>query len=145
MGLSDAVSSMTMTPYHSGLPIDAIPPVDMPDSKREPLLMAYRRFLGMLNWLSISTHPDLTTAHSLLAIATTAPTQGHLDAIHYVGWYIKATADYGISFSSSSNDNLESFIIFPLPDHNSSIPVPTAFADANWVPQDASVPSPKNI
>ena len=145
MGLSDAVSSTTMTPYRSGLPIDAIPPVDMSDSEREPLLTAYRQFLGMLNWLSISTRPDLTTAHSLLAIATAAPTQGHLNAIRYVGRYIKATADYGISFSSSPNNNLEGFITFPLPDHNSSIPIPSAFADANWGPQDASVPSPKNI
>ena len=85
MGLSVAVSSTTITPYHSGLPIDATPPVNMSDSEREPLLTAYRQFLGMLNWLSISTHPDLTTAHSLLAIATAAPTQGHLDAICYVG------------------------------------------------------------
>ena len=100
----------------------------------------------MLNWLSISTCPDLTTAHSLLAITTAALTQGHLDAIQYVGCYIKATADYGIFFSSSFNDNLESFITFPfLPDHNSSSPIPAAFADANWGPQDASVPSPKNI
>ena len=34
MGLSDAVSSTTMTPYHSGLPINAIPPIDiMSESK----------------------------------------------------------------------------------------------------------------
>ena len=145
MGLSDAVTSLTMTPYHSSLPIDAISLVNMSDSEREPLLTAYRQFLSMLNWLSISTCLDLTTAHSLLAIATAAPTQGHLNAIHYISRYIKATADYGISFSSSSNNNLESFITFPLPDDNSPTSIPTAFTDANWGPQDASDPSPKNI
>jgi hypothetical protein len=70
----------------------------------------------MLNWLTISTRPDLMTVHSLLVIATTKPTQGHLDAIRYVGQYIKATADYGISFSSMANDSLESFLTFPLDD-----------------------------
>ena len=145
MGLSDAISSMTTTPYCSHLPIDAIPPVDMPNSKQEPLLTAYHQFLSMPNWLSLSTHPDLTTAHSLLAITTAAPTQGHLNAICYIGQYIKATADYVISFSSSSNDNLKNFITFPLPDHNSSTFIPTAFTDANWGPQDASASSPKNI
>jgi hypothetical protein len=59
----------------------------------------------MLNWLTISARPDLMTAHSLLAIATAKPTQGHLDAIHYIGRYIKATADYGISFSSKNNES----------------------------------------
>ena len=99
----------------------------------------------MLNWLSISTHPDLTTAHSLLAITNAALTQGHLNAIQYVGCYIKATADYRISFSSRSNNNLENFFTFPLPGHYSSSPIPAAFTDANWGPQDASIPLLKNI
>jgi len=143
MGLSDSVSSPTMTPYRSGLPIDCIPPVDMSDSERAPLLTLYRRFLGMLNWLTISTRPDLMTVHSLLAIATTKPTQGHLDAIRYVGRYIKATADYGISFSSNANDSLESFLTFPLDDSIPNVLKPTAFTDSNWGPQDASVPTYK--
>jgi hypothetical protein len=47
--------------------------------------------------------------------------------------------DYGISFSSRSNDTLEAFIKFPLNDINN--PTPTAFADTNWGLQDASTPS----
>jgi hypothetical protein len=144
MGLLDAVTSPTMTPYRSGLPVDCIPPVDMSDTERAPLLKQYRRFLGMLNWLAVSTRPDLTTIQSLLAIATTQPTQGHLDAIRYAGRYIKATADYGISFSSSANESLESFITFPLDDSDPFAPRPKAFTDSNWGPQDASVPSIKN-
>ena len=99
----------------------------------------------MLNWLTISTCPDLMTAHSLLTIATAKPTQGHLDAICYVGRYIKATADYGITFSSNTNDSLEGFITFPLDDTEPTKPAPSAFTDANWGPQDASVPSLKNL
>ena len=148
MGLSDAATSPTMTPYQSGLPIiaDAIPPVNMPDSECASLLSAYHCYLGMLNWLTISTCPDLRmTAHSLLAIATAKPMQGHLDAIHYIGRYIKVTADYGISFSSCKNNSLESFITFPLNDTKPTRPTPAAFINTNWGPQDASVPSPKNL
>jgi hypothetical protein len=95
--------------------------------------------LGMLNWLAISTRPDLTTIQSLLAQHTVSPTQQHLDASRYVGRYLKATADYGISFSSKANSSLEGFIHFPLETTS-----PTSFADANWGPQDASTPSLKN-
>jgi hypothetical protein len=52
--------------------------------------------------------------------------------------------DYGISFSSQSNESLEAFIQFPLDNNNASVPRPTAFADANWGPQDASMPTKSN-
>jgi hypothetical protein len=145
MGLADAVSSPTMTPFHSGLPIDALPNVDMSDSDRASLVSKYRGYLGMLNWLAATTRPDLSTVHSLLAIATTSPTPAHMDAIRYVGRYIKATSDYGLSFSSKINDSLEGFITFPLDDDDPSHPKPSAFTDSGWGPQDASVPSVHNI
>ena len=50
---------------------------------------------------------------------------------------------YGISFSSRSNAALESFVEFPLDDNNPK-PHPTAFADTNWGPQDALIPSDSN-
>ena len=95
----------------------------------------------MLNWLSISTRPDLTTVHSLLASATESPSQAHLDALRHVGRYVKATMDYGITFSSQANPDLEAFIQFPLGDDDANLPKPSGFADANWGPQDASVPT----
>ena len=98
----------------------------------------------MLNWLASSTRPDLNTSHNLLAIATASPTPAHLDAIRYVGRYIKAMTDYGITFSSKANETLEGFLTFPLEDHNPAQPKPKAFADSNWGPQDASTPTPKN-
>lgn len=136
MGLQDATFSTKMTPYRSGLPIDTL----LSEPPQETLRKKYHSYLGMLNWLSISTRPDLTTVHSLLASATECPSQAHLDALRHVGRYIKATIDYGISFSSCSNPDLEGFIQFPLDDTDASKPKPTAFTDANWGPQDASVP-----
>jgi hypothetical protein len=99
--------------------------------------------LPTLNWLSISMHPDLMTINSQLASATESPTHAHLNALHHVGRYIKATIDYGISFSSKPNTPLEAFVQFPL-DNDSPHPRPTGFADANWGPQDASMPSESN-
>ena len=141
MGLQDATTSNKMTPYRSGLPIDTLQSSSMSDGDRSKLRTKYRSFLGMLNWLSISTRPDLTTVHALLAAATKSPTQAHLDALRYVGKYIKSTMDYGISFSSKANDSLEAFIEFPLNDDIPITPRPKAFADSNWGPQDASLPS----
>jgi hypothetical protein len=76
--------------------------------------------------------------------ATESPSQAHLDAIRHVGCYIKATTDYGNSFSSWSNAALEAFIEFPLNDDEEVIPCPSCFADANWGPQDASMPTDSN-
>lgn len=83
MGLQNAVSSPKMTPYRSGLPIDSIPKQQstISDTGNEKLHSKFRSFMGMLNWLSISTRPDLTTVHSLLASATESPTRAHLDAL----------------------------------------------------------------
>jgi Reverse transcriptase (RNA-dependent DNA polymerase) len=148
MGLQDAVTSLKMTPYRSGLPIDSLPRLALTsvtnDKKYQILKEKYRTFLGMLNWLSISTRPDLATVNSLLATATESPTQAHLEALRHVGRYIKATSDYGISFSSKPNTALEAFVQFPLDDNVASIPCPKAFADSNWGPQDASTPSETN-
>jgi hypothetical protein len=66
-------------------------------------------------------------------------------ALRHVGRYEKAeaTPDYGISFSSWSHAALESFVEFPIDDSKDK-PHPMAFADANWRPQDASIPSDSN-
>jgi hypothetical protein len=141
MGLQDAVTSPKMTPYRSGLPIDTLL---HSGTEQDAFRRKYRSYLGMLNWLSISTRPDLTTVHSLLAAASESPSHAHLDALRHVGRYVKATMDYGISFSSRSNTSLEAFIQFPLEDEADATPRPTAFADANWGPQDASPPTHLN-
>ena len=140
MGQSNANASARMTPYRSGLPIDTLPPVEMAETDREKLRSRYQSVMGMLNWLSISTQPDLTTVHSLLASATQLPTPAHMDGLRHVARYVKGTVDYGISFSSRPNKNLESYVNFPM-DPSKMIP----FADSNWGPQDASQPNEKNM
>jgi hypothetical protein len=136
-----------MPPFRLGLPIDAIPHVDLSDHDRAPILDKMHSWLGMLNWLCQGTHPDIATITSLLASFTSCPSPGHLDAIKNVGHYLKSTSDLGLVFSSSGNPILEAFHHFPL---NDDITTPdgflsphcTGFCDANWGPQDASVPKP---
>jgi hypothetical protein len=82
---------------------------------------------------------------SLLATYTSCPSPGHLDAIKYVGRYLKSTADLGLVFSSAGNPTLEAFIHFLLPEDAISpegvvSPLCAGFCDTNWGPQDASVP-----
>jgi hypothetical protein len=106
----------------------------------------YRTFLGMLNWLSISTHPDLATVNSWLVSTTKSPTHAHLEALQHMDQYNKATSDNSISLHVSSKPNaaLKAFIQFALDDPTDSLPRPSAFADSNWDPQDASIPSKLN-
>ena len=71
-------------------------------------------FVGSLNWLAISTRPDIATPVSLLAKYTHNPSQGHLDAAIRVVKYIKGTKNLGISFTSQNNNSISSFINFSI-------------------------------
>lgn len=145
LGLTHANICPTMTPFRSGLPVDAIPHVELSDTDHAPVIDKMHSWLGMLNWLCQGTRPDIATISSLLATYTSCPSPGHLDAIKYVGCYLKSTADLGLVFSSAGKPTLEAFIHFPLPEDAISpegvvSPLCTGFCDANWGPQDASVP-----
>ena len=145
LGLSQANVSPLMTPFRSGLPVDTIPHVDMTVEARAVLIGKMQCWLGMINWLTMGTRPDLGTIFSLLASNTNNPSPGHLDAVKHLGRYIKSTADLGLLFSSRRNVPLESFVHFPvnetddLPDGGTA-PTLLGFCDANWGPQDASLP-----
>ena len=94
----------------------------------------------------MGTRPDLATIFSLLASHTNNPSPGHLDAVKHLGRYIKSTSDLGLLFSSRRNVPLESYVHFPVntqDDLSSGGTAPTliGFCDANWGPQDASLPS----
>jgi hypothetical protein len=93
----------------------------------------------------MGTRPDLSTVFSLLASHTNSPSPGHLDAVKHLGRYIKSTAELGLLFSSRRNVALESYVYFPVngvDDLPSGGTAPTllGFCDANWGPQDASIP-----
>ena len=134
LALSSASTSMFTTPYRSGLVIDSIPHKDMSFSDRDTLRLSYQSLVGSLNWLAHTTRPDLSTVVSLLAQHQSNPLPGHYDAAIYATKYTANTKQLGIYFTSEKRSILETFLHFPLP---SQI---TSMADANWGPQDASLP-----
>ena len=132
LGYSSTTTSTYTSPYRSGLSIDTIPTQNMSPSDRDKLRLQYQSLVGSLNWLSHTTHPDLSTVVSLLAQHQSNPSPGHLDAASYVVKYLSHTRTLGIYFSSSRCTQLESFLHFPIS------PPLLSMSDANWGPQDAS-------
>jgi hypothetical protein len=128
-------TSTFVTPYHSGLSIDSIPPSSLSSQEQHELRLHYQSLVGSLNWLAHTMRPDLSTVVSLLAQHQSNPSPGHLDAVMYAIKYVAQTKTLGIYFSSKNQSVLEAFLHFPLP-HNI-----LSMADANWGPQDASITS----
>ena len=93
--------------------------------------------LGCLNWLSISTRPDISTITNILAKYTANPSRGHLTHTKRVIKYLKGTKTKGILFTTQPATDIESFVKFPLPPSQV-----TSLCDANWGPQDQSRPHP---
>ena len=142
-----------MTPYRSGLPVDAIRPKHLPPEEQEPLTKRYQSIVGHLNWLATCTRPDIAPSVSFLASYNQAPTVQHFDAARYVVRYLRSTLGHGISFSSRCHTRLKTFLHIPHPhdiesysdarhplDHETH--ELSTYSDANWGPQDASKPNP---
>jgi len=55
-----------MTPFRSGLPIDAIPHVEMSLEDCAPLISKMQCWMDMLNWLQQCTHPHTSSIFLLL-------------------------------------------------------------------------------
>jgi hypothetical protein len=122
------------TPYRSGYPIDKIPTVEA--SKANMSYVKYmQKFIGCLNWLSISTRPDIATITNMIAKYTIIPTKGHIDAVKRVIKYLKGTKCKGILFTTSSSTKISAYVKFPVPTNKV-----VSMCDANWGPQDQSVP-----
>jgi hypothetical protein len=104
------------TPYHSGLPINAIPKSDEPDNC--PTLVEqkhkYQSVVGSIGWLAQSTCPDLAPTHSFLLAYCNKPSHGHWNAALYASHYIHSTIDYGFTFTLNSQVPLHTFMSFPL-------------------------------
>ena len=134
-GLTDA--NPVSSPYRSGFPIDKI---KSPTSQATPSnIHLMRRLIGSLLWLSQSTRPDITTITNLLASYQTNPSPQHIEAAKRVIRYLKGTSNKGIRFQQQPNNEIASYLHFPL---NSDIPV--GLSDANWGPQDQSKPTKFN-
>ena len=107
----------------------------MNNTERTKIEHQLRRLIGSLLWLSQGTRPDLSTITNILARFQNNPSVGHLKAAKYAIRYLKGTKEYGIQFCSNTNIDLLSFVNFPLDRINL-----TGIADANWGPQDQSIP-----
>eukprot|EP00957_Ditylum_brightwellii_P094433 7190833-Ditylum_brightwellii.AAC.1 len=91
--------------------------------------------VGCINWLTILPRPDLATIVNILAKYMASPSIGHIEAAKRVARYIKGTKEHGIAFHSNPNrTDLAAYVKFPI---KKDI---LAMSNANWGPQDASVP-----
>jgi len=91
--------------------------------------------VGSLNWLAHTTRPEIATVVSLLAQHQSEPSPGHLKSALHVAYYLASTKSLGIHFTIRRQSKLESFLHFPI-----AAPI-LSMSNANWGPQDASVPS----
>jgi len=138
-GLNKLSAKANITPYRSGFPVDAIPNIYTSCPKlRQELETEYRSYVGSLLWLSQSTRPDLATITNMLARYQHKVTPKHIQAAKYAIKYVKGSKSRGITFDSTSQENMESYLHFPI--HSSHI---QGICDANWGPQDQSIPLTK--
>ena len=131
--------SCPKTPYRSGYPVDKIPSLPTSHQNQPALTKTMHQLVGCFNWLAISTRPDIATITNILSKYTAQPTLKHLDHARYVIKYLIGSKSQGICFSSKHNSSLQSFVKFPI--NNPQI---STMCDANWGPQDASVPRTDN-
>ena len=127
------------SPYRSGHPVDKIQHEPYEQDTQHQYTKRMQSIIGSLTWLSMSTRPDIATITNLLAKYVIKPSLGHIDAAKRVLRYLKGTKMKGLEFSTNSISDLAAYIKFPL----DKKPV-IALTDANWGPQDQSVPKRTN-
>ena len=125
------------TPYKLGYSVDLIPPSKLSKTAQKQAMKLMRMLIGSLNWLSISTRPDITTITNMLAKYSAKPSHAHIDSAKYIIKHLKGSKDMGIHFATESNSEVEAFIKFP--GANKTL---VAQTDTNWGPQDQSKPKP---
>ena len=130
------------SPYRSGCPVDSLPREFITVEEKVKLEAQLRSYVGSLLWLSQATRPDLATITNILAKYQNRPTKRIIESAKYVIKYIKGTKDHGITFSSDSNQFISSALHFPLQDTKPDEII--GITDANWGPQDQSVPHPNS-
>ena len=72
-----------MNPYCLGCPINSIPDPEPDDPDLPKRKSAYQSIYGSVDWLAISTRPDVAIALSFLAAYQGAPNHGHYKAALY--------------------------------------------------------------
>ena len=137
-GIDNDSASTKPTPFRSGLPVDSIPHIKLPPEQSSNIKHQLQSYVGSLTWLAQATRPDLAVITNLLAQQQNHPSPGHIAAAKYVIKYLTGTKSLGISFHSDSPLDLQSFIHFPIDKAKIH-----ALTDANWGPQDQSIPNPQ--
>ena len=103
------------TLYWSGLPIDSIAPPTEP--KDDPTFLnpclQYQSIVGSLNWLAMTTRPDISPATSFLVAHANKPPQSHIDATLYALKYLCSTVNFGIAFHSHASMPESRYVHFP--------------------------------
>ena len=118
--------------------MDNIQPSTLPPDTQTTLTKRYQQIIGDLNWLSISTRPDVTAIVSLLSAHSHRPSPAHLDSAMHVVKYLASTSSIGLYYTSDHSEPFHAFVHFP-PEVDDAL---QAYCDANWGPMDASVPKP---
>ena len=125
--------------FRTGFPINRIQPDRLKPEDKINLVKQYQSLVGGLNWLSLSTHPEITTAVRLLSRHLRNPTQQHMDSAKRVLQWLKGVKTHGIRFTQGGDfaAGIASWVDRPV-----DITTTSAYTDANWGPQDASHPKP---
>jgi len=135
--LTNSSNSTNITPYQCGKPVDSLPTNRQDTMSQRNLQTEYRSYVGSLLWISQATRPDLATITNMLAKHQNHPSKAHINAAKYAIKYLQSTKTLGITFHQDKLAAIEAFVKFPIPQTDI-----TAFTDANWGPQDQSVPNP---
>jgi hypothetical protein len=91
------------SPYRSDLTMDLIARDHVPPDNKPEIVKPYQRLVGGLNWLAISTRPDLAVSVSLLSQFMQDPSEGHMDAGKRVLAWLSSTWNHGLRFTHGGN------------------------------------------
>jgi len=101
--MNHCVPTSTPLPPGSLLLIDDCPTISQETS--EMAKTPYHEALGLLMWLQVATHPDLTYAVNILFRFSHNPGRSHWNALKHILIYVKGTIDYGITYRGGGTLN----------------------------------------
>ena len=104
----------TGTPYRSVIHINSIPDATVDDNSpvQTRYIEAYQSLVGSLGWLANNTRLDISTVHFFLFSYTHIPSLDHIKAALYALYYVHLMHNYGISFSSTCQQHIHTFVHF---------------------------------
>ena len=128
VGLSNIAATSNATPYRAGFLIHKIKEdIILPQHNKKKIEDDLRPYVGSLNWLSISTRPDLSIITNMLSRYLYKAIPSHVTTKKCAIKDLKGSVNFWIMFSSEDQVNLEVFIKFTT-NPNTLV----SFGDANW-------------